>query len=176
MQAKPYLLLDVDGVLCPFRGTDILALKPQYSGMYPGYEYHGGESIHFARALNGERIRRLMKSFDVVWATGWGEGANEIISPLHDLPQFPVMPIPDADLEGVHWKQAAIEAYVPSGMPYAFIDDDIDDRGVLYGASRTSAPSLWLPTKCYEGITDTHVEALEGFAYICDHHLRATLS
>lgn len=170
---KPYLLLDVDGVLCPFPGFDMRkVLDPEY----PGFDYYQPEHIHFARQTNGARIRRLMKSCDVIWCTGWGEGANEVISPLHDLPSFPVVPIPDETLDGIHWKQEAIEAYVPTGMPYAFVDDDIDDRGVLYGASRQSAPSLWLPVKCHEGITDTHVEALEGFAVVCDAYFRRVLS
>lgn len=179
MQAKPYLLLDVDGVLCPFRGEDVIAraLGRRSEAEFPGYEYNRSHYIHVARTLNGDRIRRLMKSYEIIWCTGWDEDANDVISPLHDLPQFPVVPgCEDDEMDSIHWKQSAIEAYVPSGMPYAFIDDDIDDRGVLYGASRSSAPSLWLPTKCYEGLTDTHVEALEGFAYICDHFLRAALS
>lgn len=171
MTAKPYLLLDVDGVLCPFRGTDILALQ---ASSYPGYEYHDGARIHI-NAENGVRIRRLMESFKVVWATGWGEDANAVISPLHGLPQFPVMPVEILSPGGIHWKQAAIEAYVPDGVPYAFLDDDIDDRGWAYAAER-EAPTLWLPTKCYEGITDRHVEDLEAFAQTCETYLRASLS
>lgn len=173
MKTKPYLLLDVDGVLCPFAGFDMRkVLDPEY----PGFEYYQAECVHFAREANGARIRRLMKSFDVVWCTGWGEGANEVISPLHDLPSFPVLPMMDQTVDGVHWKQDAIEAYVPTGMPYAFVDDDIDDRGMLYGASRQSAPALWLPTKCQVGITDTHVKALERFAVVCEAYFDAALS
>jgi hypothetical protein len=157
---KPYLLLDVDGVLCPFKPT--FTVTTGIESDYPDYEYFPREMIHVARETNGQRVRRLMDTYDIHWCTGWGDAANEIISPMHDLPELPVVPINEYSHE-IHWKLSAIEAYVPADVPYAFVDDDITPKGVEYGNDR-EVPALWLPVKCDEGFTDEHVETLEAFA------------
>lgn len=142
---KPLLLLDVDGVLCPFRAG-------------PGYEPVAGHHIFVAQE-NGVRIRRLMESFDVAWCTTWENDANTVISPLHNLPAFPVVPLDFWDPEDpLHPKRESIRQYVRD-RPYAFVDDEIP-----IGPLAVESGALWVPVKCYEGLTDEHVELLEKFA------------
>jgi hypothetical protein len=164
--SKPLLLLDVDGVLCPFSGAGF-----ESNRVYPGYEYLPGDHVHVARQANGDRIRRLQDLFEVHWCTGWGDDANTVISPLHDLPDLPVVQIYDMTQDGLHWKEDAIRAHVKD-RPYAFVDDDITEEGVAW-AERQKTPTLWLPTKCYEGLTDEHVARLEVFAKACEDIISA---
>lgn len=162
---KPLLLLDVDGVLAPFGATPTEG--------YPGYIYNEDYRIHVSDA-NKERLATLTKHFDIHWCTAWGEDANDVISPLHDLPTYPVVSLGSVatDIGGfvqfhstdTHWKASAIAAYVED-RPYAFVDDDIDDRGVQYAMERDKkVPTLWLPVRCQIGLTDYHVGRLVKFS------------
>ena len=85
---------------------------------------------------------RLAERFDLVWATGWEEKANEHLPFILKLP-FRGLPCLTFDGRAVfgssHWKLDAIEAY--AGNRPVLIDDNHDDDCELCGCSR-EAPTL----------------------------------
>jgi len=154
--SKPLLLLDVDGVLCPFGVSephdlireDFLDAQDEVMPVW-----HSREIT--------DRVYRLMDTFEIHWCTGWGDDANKYISPVLGLPEFPVCPIPTMSLS-IHWKFKAIQAYV-KGRPYAFVDDDISREAVEL-MKQSEIPCLWVPVRCSVGLTEPHIDALEEWA------------
>lgn len=114
---------------------------------------------------SGPRLRRLSEGFELVWATGWEEKANEYLPQILDLPfrQLPTLSFDGRAVFGSsHWKVDAIDAYAGS-RPAAWIDDHIDDTCVAWARSRT-APTLLVETEPATGMTDSHVDELLAWA------------
>lgn len=143
---NPLLLVDVDGVLRPW-----------------GW---GNEERIFDTQENARRLQTLAKRFDLAWCTDWQDRANEVMAPRHGLPKLPVVRS-TSGYHQIHWKLDWIEAFVGE-RPYAFVDDDISDLGLLYASWRNMrVPTLWLPVDPSIGLTDDHVEQLGPFADTC---------
>lgn len=143
MDQKPLLLVDVDGVLRPW-----------------GW---GNEDLHFDSQDNARRLQRLSERFDLAWCTDWQDDANVVMAPRHGLPILPVVR-KVAGYHQIHWKLTWIEAFV-GDRPYAFLDDDISDLGLLYASWRANKiPTLWVPVDPAVGLADNHVVALEAFS------------
>jgi hypothetical protein len=134
MDAKPLLLLDVDGPLNPFGA----ASSP------PGYSEF---SVAVATGLpdrvvlnpdHGPMLLTLADVFDLTWATAWEAGANTEIAPLVGLLELPVVVFDidygrvrdDAILHGVghrlHWKSPKVFEYA-AGRPFLWFDDELSD-------------------------------------------------
>jgi len=154
---KPILFLDVDGVISLFGFPS--------GGPIPG-DFHWVDGIaHCIGHEAGARVRVLTEDFDVVWATGWEEKANEYLPFLLDLPkdEYPVLSFGGRAVFGsAHWKLDAIERYA-AGRPAAWIDDFLDDECRAWAAGR-SQPTLLVETRSATGITDEHVELLRRWA------------
>ena len=113
----------------------------------------------------GARLVTLAERFDLVWATGWEERANEHLPLILKLP-FRHLPCLSFDGRAVfgsaHWKVEAIDEYA-GDRPAAWIDDNIDDECRDWAAGR-DAPTLLVQTDSPTGMTDEHVEELLRWA------------
>jgi hypothetical protein len=156
--SKPVLFVDVDGVISLFGFAPDL-------GDLPG-AFHTVDGIaHCISPGTGERLIRLSERFELVWATGWEERANEHLPWLLKLPfrDLPTLTFGDAAVFGsAHWKLAAIEDYA-RGRPAAWIDDSLDAECQAWAAAREE-PTLLVRTESAVGMSDEHVEQLLRWA------------
>ncbi len=151
------LFVDVDGVISLFD------FPP--GGDFPGAAHSVDGILHCIATDCGERLRRLDEHFELVWATGWEEKANEYLPLILELP-FKELPSLTFDGRAVfgsaHWKLGAIDEYA-GGRPAAWIDDNLDERCRAWAADR-NAPTLLVQTEPSTGMSDEHVEQLLQWA------------
>ena len=155
---KPILFLDVDGVVSLFGfSTD--------SGNFPG-PFHWIDGVaHCIPETLGERLERLSERYEIVWATGWEEKANEYLPFILklSLKELPVLTFDGRAVFGSsHWKLDAMTEYAGS-RPAAWIDDNIDEECENWAKQR-EAPTLLVRTKSSVGMTDKHVKTLLKWA------------
>jgi uncharacterized protein YjbJ (UPF0337 family) len=158
---RPVLFVDVDGVISLF------GFNP--SGSPPGSFHSIDGIIHCIGSEAASRLARLAQSYELVWATGWEEKANEYL--VHILGLEADLPVLTFDGRAVfgssHWKVEAIDEYA-RGRPAAWIDDNLDERAEHWAARRTE-PTLLVHTESAAGITDEHVNLLLRFADRVSH-------
>lgn len=156
-RTRPILFVDVDGVISLFGFP--------HGGPPPG-RFHFVDGIaHCIGTECGGRLERLKDRFELVWATGWEEKANEYLPTLLELPDLdlPVLTFDGrATCGSAHWKLEAIDEYA-GDRPAAWIDDNLDERCERW-ASERPAPTLLISTETAEGISDPHVEHLLRWA------------
>lgn len=153
---KPVLFVDVDGVISVFGFP--------HDGPPPGRMYSVEGIPHCLADGCGERLIRLSDSYELVWATGWEERANEHLPHLLGLPgEFPVLSFDFKPQWGsAHWKLSAVERYA-ADRPAAWIDDSFNEA-CHFWANEREAPTLLVQTDPAVGITDRHVHELEAWA------------
>jgi hypothetical protein len=156
---KPILFVDVDGVISLFGFAPTEAQLPG--------RFHWIDGVaHCIPDDMGNRLVRLVDRFELVWATGWEEKANEYLPYILGLPQpeFPCLLFQGQAVFGsAHWKLEAIEQYA-GDRPSAWIDDNLDESCYLWATSR-DAPTLLVQTRSAAGMTDENVEQLLGWAH-----------
>jgi hypothetical protein len=160
MPERPILFLDVDGVISLF-GFEAAAPPPGAFHSIDGIVHCIGERV-------AERVARLGERFELVWATGWEEKANEYLPHILGLGrELPVLTFDGRAVFGsAHWKLGAIDAYA-GNRPAAWIDDFVDDECRTW-AERREAPTLIVETESAIGLTEEHVEVLLGWAEAVD--------
>jgi HAD domain in Swiss Army Knife RNA repair proteins len=153
---KPVLFVDVDGVISVFGFP--------HDGPPPGRMYSVEGIPHCLADGCGERLIRLSDSYELVWATGWEERANEHLPHLLGLPgEFPVLSFDfEPQWGSAHWKLSAVERYA-ADRPAAWIDDNFNEA-CHFWANEREAPTLLVHTDPAIGITDRHVLELEAWA------------
>jgi hypothetical protein len=164
---KPLLFLDVDGVISLFgfrEGYGLAAGSAPFEGCPPGRLHSINGAMHYISTGCAAHLERLGRRFEMVWATGWEETANEHLPHLLGLPEH----LPHLTFDGrvsagaAHWKIDAIGEYAQA-RPLAWIDDNVDDSCHAWARARP-APTLIVETVRHEGMRDDHVELLLGWA------------
>ena len=150
---RPILAVDVDGVISLF-GFD----RPLEE---VGGRFHLIDGVaHCISDLAGPQLRRLGEVYELIWATGWEDRANDhlpLILGLSD--ELPCLHFDGRARFGTaHWKLEAIGEYAAQ-RPLAWIDDSLDATCHEWAATR-EAPTLLAPTESDVGITPAHTEAL----------------
>jgi hypothetical protein len=155
---KPILFVDVDGVISLF------GFAPD-TGELPGPMRWIDGVAHCIPEDVGQRLVTLAESFELVWATGWEERANEHLPYLLNLP-FRDLPCLTFDGRAVfgsaHWKVDAVDEYA-AGRPAAWIDDNLGEECQAWAKGR-AAPTLLVETSPSVGLTDEHVSILLRWA------------
>jgi hypothetical protein len=158
---KPVLAVDIDGVISLF-GFDQPAQPGRRDADAPG-EFHLIDGMLHCIALEtGPRLNRLAESYELVWASGWEDRANDHLPGILGVPELPYLTFEGRAVFGTaHWKLEALEEYARK-RPLAWIDDSLDDSCYEWAEER-SEPTLLVPTESDVGLTEAQVEALESW-------------
>ena len=168
--SRPLLLVDIDGVISLF------GFPPSAR---PEGAFHSIDGIpHFLSTNAARHLLDLVSIFELVWASGWEEKADEHLPHLLGLPRaLPCLSFrrdmhgmagADAEAEGTgttraHWKLDAIEAFAGPHRPLAWIDDAFNDACHEWAKARL-APTLLVRTEPHEGLTQREAMQLTAWA------------
>ena len=158
---RPILAVDVHGVISLF-GFDEppdreIASFQLIDGM-----------VHCISLAAGERLKLLAEHYELVWATGWEDRANDSLSPLLGLPDLPVLGFDGAARFGsAHWKLGPIDEYA-GDRPLAWVDDSFDESCYEWAQGR-DAETLLVPTESRYGLEEAQTEALMLWARQLEH-------
>jgi hypothetical protein len=156
-QELPVLALDVDGVISLFGFEQPLDKAPGRFHLINGMAHCIADGI-------GPRLERLAQHYEIVWATGWEDRANERLPEILGLPgELPFLTFDGRARFGTaHWKIEAIDRYA-GNRPLAWVDDSIDETCRTWADER-AAPTLLVVTESDVGLTEEHVDALLEWA------------
>lgn len=158
----PVLAVDIDGVISLF-GFDQPEPGSGRAGNAPG-EFHLIDGmLHCISLETGPRLERLSKTYELVWASGWEDRANDHLPTILGVPELPYLTFDGRARFGTaHWKLEALSEYADS-RPLAWLDDSLDDSCYEWADER-AAPTLLVPTESDVGLIDVHVEVMERWA------------
>jgi hypothetical protein len=149
-------MVDIDGVVSLFGFSG----DPSTDG-----SFHQIDGIpHFLSAAAAAHLHALARIFDLVWASGWEEKANEHLPHLLGFrAPLPFLRFPrSAASRTAHWKLDSIDAY--SGRrPLAWIDDSFNAACHAWAEARP-APTLLVRTAPEHGLTSREAGLLEEWA------------
>jgi hypothetical protein len=154
--SRPILAVDVDGVISLF-GFDNPPPRDEAK-----FELVDG-MMHCISLAAGKRLMTLGEHYDLVWASGWEEKANDYLPNILGLPELPHLTFDGAARFGsAHWKLGPLDEY-GKGRPLAWIDDSFDESCYEWARGRDE-PTLLVPTEPHLGLEDVQVEALIAWA------------
>jgi len=177
---RPLLLVDIDGVISLFGRPPRSSHERQAADGSPlDGSFHSIEGIpHFLSATAAAHLLALAPRFELVWASGWEERANEHLPHLLGLPErLPFLRFPRdgavASPDGAagapgpqrtlaHWKLQSIDSYAGE-RPLAWIDDAFNPACHDWAAGRTAA-TLLVQTEPELGLTAREAQRLEQWA------------
>ncbi|GAB2672404.1 hypothetical protein GCM10009743_55870 [Kribbella swartbergensis] len=158
---RPFLLLDIDGPLNPYRAKVIP----------PGYQRHeiveGDKTwIVLLNQQHGVRLNLLAETFDLVWATSWEHGANRLLAPLLGLPELPVISWPPresvARVRRGSWKTPYVAEWV-GDRPFVWVDDEVN-RHDRFFLSKLHSSHLLHRVEASRGLTAADFVAIQAWA------------
>jgi hypothetical protein len=154
---RPVLAVDVDGVISLFGFEGPLDQA--------GGRFHLIDGVaHCISDVAGAQLKRLAEVYELIWATGWEDRANDHLPLLLGLEGD----LPSLRFDGrarfgtAHWKLEAIAEYA-GDRPLAWVDDSLDPS-CYHWADERRAPTLLVPTESDIGITEAHTERLLAWA------------
>jgi hypothetical protein len=154
--SRPILAVDVDGVISLF-GFDEPPAKDEAR-----FELIDG-MVHCISLTAGGRLLRLAEHYDLAWATGWEDKANDYLPNILGLPELPYLSFDGAARFGsAHWKLGPLTEY-GKGRAMAWIDDSFDESCYQWARDREE-PTLLVPTEAHLGLEEVQVEALTAWA------------
>ena len=172
-------MVDIDGVISLFGvPRDVLAgtvANDQPGGSRPATEdgepqgsLHTIEGmVHFLSRSAAAHLLELGEQFELVWASGWEEKADEHLPHVLGVPAD----LPHLRFErggsrvgasGAHWKLAAIERHA-GARALAWVDDSFNDACHEW-AARRQAPTLLVQTEPARGLTAREASLLRSWA------------
>jgi hypothetical protein len=158
---KPLLMVDVDGVISLFGvSANDRADERAVEG-----SFHSVEGIpHFLSSTAAAHLLDLRAQFELVWASGWEERADEHLPHLLGLPKgLPFLRFSrSVGRSNAHWKLEAIEAHA-AGRALAWIDDALDGACRAWARER-AAPTLLVQTEPGRGLTAREARLLAEWA------------
>ena len=150
-RVKPLLLLDIDGVLMPAGKTPPVRFET--------VELNGYQLV--VSKQHSQWLQRLMDSYELVWATTWGEQANVSVGPALGLPNLEVMDI-KKNRTAATQKLASITEWV-GDRDLAWVDDELFEDAESWAQAR-DARTLLIRTSSYVALTEQHFDQLLQFA------------
>ncbi len=150
---RPLLFLDIDGVLNPF---------PECPAGFEEYDFfpEDDEPVRLA-ASHVDWLGELAGVFDIVWASGWGEDANRVLSPFFGLPELPLITLPPIPFEP-NEKVPGV-AFVAEDRPAAWVDDNLAPEARDWAEQR-DAPTLLVSVDSAKGLERAAVDELLEWA------------
>lgn len=153
---KPVLAVDVDGVISLFGFDEPPPREQARFQLVDGI-------MHCISLAAGNRLQRLADHYELVWATGWEDRANDHLPQLLGLAELPFLSFDGtARFGSAHWKLGPLDAYC-RGRAMAWIDDNLDDSCYEWARGREE-PTLLVPTEPDLGLEETQTEALIAWA------------
>lgn len=152
---KPFLLVDVDGVLNPY--------PRQPAAFPPGYTAFAiGVQQVWLWPAHGIWLHELAKWFELVWASTWEAETNSAIGArIGAPPGIPHLHFTHLDPQGWTWKLPAVQGYV-ADRPVAWLDDAPGWGAEAWAASRVAPTRLIRPDQ-HTGWTEEEFAELVDF-------------
>ena len=131
--SKPILAVDIDGVISLFRIRSAAAGRRRPNS---NWSTAWCTASHCWLATGW---MRLAEHYDLVWASGWEDRANDYLPNILGLPQLPHLTLNGAASFGsAHWKLGPLDEFC-EGRALAWIDDNFDESCYEWARARRGA-------------------------------------